>query len=311
MEIIVYKTGPSALDLAPKGLNRCKTVEHILRKRNLSLKNIVFVDDMLISMFPFSERGSFLMCPANAQEKVKELVLEKGGFVSTKRSTEAMAEFLTDIYPNLCKKWHKSVHSIIFDKDGCLWERQKIKQSLPSFEIITDYVKNCKGPFTESPPISVATGASEKSVIRMLRYIQINKENIPEKLRQTWLPIIMEEGCLSLDPITETLIDFTENRYGLFPPGQQKLIKLIMDIGEKINKRALAINKTLGAKCEIVKKERAGYTIGLPFKTRNDPEEVKNAHVEIYKQVKDLLENLPPDIGIEFHGLLTKKELDR
>ncbi|MDO8558868.1 MAG: hypothetical protein Q7R84_00905 [bacterium] len=294
---MLYISGPQSLDIKPEGLSRSIGVKFAVGK-----KIIVYGDDMLLSMTPFAKQGAFLMCPSNAQEEVKKLVKENRGFVSGKRSTEAVAEFLTKIYP----KWHdkhRLIHSIYFDKDGVIWEAERIEQNIPFFKVINDYIRNCQGPYTAHPPISIATGATWESTLKALKHIRLNKENIPASM--PWPPIIFEEGCLAFSPTTESTFDLTEEKYGLFSRDFREIIGLIVELGEEINKRVPEINKQLGLDCKIVHKERSGYTLDLPFGARGSKEELKKAHSLIYRNIRDLLGK-----DMEFAGLFTKQELE-
>jgi len=317
---IRYLSKPQALNIETEGgLERSDGVKFALKelmKLNLSLQNVVYGDDMLVTILPFSEEDSLLMCPSNAQESVKKLVSEKGGFVSSKRSTEAVVEFLTDIYPNKYRSKHHLIHSIYFDMDGVIWERERLNQNLPFLSIIADYIKNCEGPYTAHPPISNATGAYREALMRMLNYISLKKHNIPARFHRNelplaWPPIIFEEGYLVFDPVNEITFDLTEERYGLVSPVYRKLITLIMRLGEKINERVPGINKELGAECKIAPKERAGYNLDLPLEVRRaGPKEIRKAHTLIYQSIRDLLEKyIPSEVEIEFGGLFSQNEL--
>lgn len=311
---IRYISGPQSLDIKLEGISRKMGVEFVMEKLmglDVAARRIVYADDMLLSMVPFYEQGALLMCPSNAREEAKKIVRESGGFVSEKRSTEAVVEFLTQIYPSEYRDKHRFIHSIYFDKDGVVWEAERLEQNLPFFKIIADYIKNCEGPYTAHPPISIATGASRASVSRVLDYIQLNRENIPVKFHReniplVWPPVIFEEGCLALDPVTGTgnTFDLTEEKYGLFPRDLRELILLIVKLGEEINKRVPAINKQLGQNCKIVSKERSGYTLDLPFGIRGSRDNPRRAHSLIYRNIQDLI---PKDM--EFAGLFTEQEL--
>jgi len=319
---IRYLCKPSALNIQPgNGLERGAAIKFALNelmKVNVSLQNIVYGDDVFVTILPFSQQDSFLMCPVNAQESVKKLVLEKGGFVSQKRSTEAVAEFLTDIYPNKYQSKHCLIHSIYFDMDGVLREEERLDQNLPFFSILTDYIKNCKGPYTASPPISIATGAYRKSLMSALDYIPLNKHTISARFHRNepplaWPPIIYEEGYLVFDPVNEITLDLTEEKYGLVSPVYRKLITLIMGLGKKINERVPEINKEIGAECKITPTERVGYNLDLPLEVRRgDLEDLRSAHAVIYNRIRDLFEkHLPHEIEIEFGGLFSQNELEQ
>lgn len=308
---IRYVSGPQSLDIKPSGMSRHMGVEFAmgeLMELNALLGRIVYADDMLLSMIPFYEQGAFLMCPVNAQEEVKKLVKESGGFVSQKRSAEAVAEFLTKVYPKWRNK-HGLVHSIYFDKDGVIWEAERLKENLPFLKIIAEYIKNCEGPYTAHPPISIATGASRESTMKVLEYIQLNKRNIPAKFHRekppfAWPPVIFEEGCLAFDPVTGKTTDLTDEKYGVFPLGFQRIIASINKLGQEINKRVPEINGQLGSDCKIVTKEKSGYTLDLPFGVRGSLEELRKAHALIYRNIQNLIGE-----GMEFAGLFTREEL--
>lgn len=319
---IRYLSKPQALNIEPEGgLGRTDGVKFVLRSLmglSISLQQIVYGDDMLETILPFSQEGSLLMCPSNAQESVKKLVLEKGGFVSEKRSTEAVAEFLTDVYPRKYQDKHQAIHSIFFDMDGVVWEEERVNQNLPFLSIIADYIKNCEGPYTAHPPISNATGAYRKNLMRMVGDIQLTKQNIPVRFHRrelplAWPPIVFEGGYLVFDPVNEIIYDLTEEKYGLVSPIYRKLITLITELGERINERVPEINKTLGAECRIAPKERQGYNLDLPLEVRRaGPGEIRKAHTLIYQSIRDLLEKyIPSEVEIEFGGLLSRKELER
>jgi len=319
---IRYLSKPQALNIEPEGgLGRTDGVKFVLRSLmglSISLRQIVYGDDMLETMLPFSQEGSLLMCPSNAQESVKKLVLEKGGFVSEKRSTEAVAEFLTEVYPRKYQDKHQAIHSIFFDMDGVVWEEERVNQNLPFLSIIADYIKNCEGPYTAHPPISNATGAYRKNLMRMVGDIRLTKQNIPVRLHRkelplSWPPIVFEGGYLVFDPVNATTYDLTEEQYGLVSPVYRELISLIMALGKRINERVPEINKTLGAECRIAPKERQGYNLDLPLEVRRaGPEEIRKAHTLIYQSIRDLLEKyIPSEVEIEFGGLLSRKELER
>jgi hypothetical protein len=316
---IKYLTKPQALNIEPfEGLERVDSVRFVLEKlMSLTLKEIAYVDDMLVSALPFIEKGvRVIMAPSNAEESLKRLVLEKGGFVSTKRSTEAVAEFLTEIYPNQYQSNHSVIHSIYFDMDGILWERERFDEIYPFLNVIANYIKNCKGPYTSHPPISIVTGAYKESLNQALNYIPLNKQSIPAQFHRdkppfVWPPIIFEEGYFVYDPITETTFDLTEEKYGLVSPVYQELIVLLRKLGEKINKRVPTINKKLRAECKIAPKEKGGYNLDLPLEIRRDLREVRKAHILIYRHIEDLLQELTQKgIKIEFGGLLSQNELE-
>lgn len=318
---IEYLCKPQALNIEPEGgSKRTDGVKFVLRKLmhlNLSLQHIVYVDDMLVTILPFHKEGThLLMCPSNAEEGAKKLVSEQGGFVSSKRSTEAVAEFLTNIYPNRYKDKHSMIHSIFFDMDGCVWEEERMEENRPFFRIIADYIRSCEGPFTAHPPISNATGAYKKNLLRMLDDIRLNKENIPVKFHRSepplaWPPIVFEGGYLVFDPVNETTFDLTEEKYGLVSPVYRQLNDLLQKLGEKINERVPGINKELGAECRIAPKERGGYCLDLPLELRHNPQDIKRAHQIIYRRIKDLLEkSVPREIEIEFGGLFLQAELE-
>lgn len=308
-----YITGPQSLDIKPEGLNRSMAVEFMmgeLMELNALMGKVVYADDMLLSMVPFRERGNFLMCPANAQEEVKDFVRKNNGFISPKRSTEAVAEFLTEVYPKEYKDKHRLVYSIYLDKDGVLWEEERLKENLPFFRVITDHVKNCQGPYTAYPPISIATGAHWESTLKVLNHIKLDRDNIPamfhrDKAPFAWPPVIFEEGCLAYDPVTGITFDLTEEKYGLFPCGFQRIISSITKLGAEIDKRVSEINKQLGQDCKIVHKEKSGYTLNLPFEVRSSLENLRKAHYVIYQNIRDLLGG-----NMEFAGLFTKEELE-
>ena len=222
---IRYLSKPQALNIEPEeGLERTDGIKFVLKElMQLSsfLSQTAYVDDMFVSAFPFVKESAILiMAPSNAEEGVKKLVLSQGGFVSGKRSTEAVAEFLTDVYPRKYRDKHRAIHSIFFDMDGVVWEEERIEQNRPFYRIITDYIKNCEGPYTAHPPISIATGAYREALMRVLNYISLNKHNIPARFHRNelplaWPPIIFEGGCLVFDPVNATTYDLTEEQYGL------------------------------------------------------------------------------------------------
>ncbi len=303
---IRYVSGPQSLDIKPEGMSRHIGVEFFL-----PIQRIVYGDDMFLSMTPFCEQGALLMCPSNAQEEVKKMVRASGGFVSGKRSTEAVAEFLTEIYPHRYQSKHRLIHSIYFDKDGVVWEAERLEQNLPFLKIIADYIKNCEGPYTAHPPISIATGTYRESVLRLMSYIQLDKDNIPARFQLgnvplAWPPVIFEEGCLALDPTTGNTLDLTEEKYGLFPQDLREPLLLIAKLGEEINKRVPEINRQLGADCKIIPKERSGYTLDLPSRVRGSIEDLRKAHSLVYWNIKDLVPK-----NTDFAGLFTKQELEK
>lgn len=311
---IRYLTKPQALCLEAKpGLERNDGIQFALTElmsANVSLKNVCFADDAIVSITPFAKEGSLLMCPSNASDDVKRLVSDSRGFVSTKRSTEAVAEFLTDVYPNQYSQKHQHIHSIYLDMDGVVWERESAPNNLPSFAMIADYVKNCKGPFTDAPPISIATGADRNAFLDCLRYAPIDKRHIPSQFHRASLPlgyppIIFEEGYLVFDPINEVFYDLTEEKYGLVSQDTCALLRLIQALGERINERVPRINQALGANCKIVSKERAGYTLDLPLPFKLDHKGAEHAHWVIWCHINDILKGME----LEFGGLLTQKEL--
>lgn len=318
---IRYLSKPQALNIEPEeGLERTDGIKFVLKElMQLSsfLSQTAYVDDMFVSAFPFVKESAILiMAPSNAEEGVKKLVLSQGGFVSGKRSTEAVAEFLTDVYPRKYRDKHRAIHSIFFDMDGVVWEEERIEQNRPFYRIITDYIKNCEGPYTAHPPISIATGAYREALMRVLNYISLNKHNIPARFHRNelplaWPPIIFEGGCLVFDPVNATTYDLTEEQYGLVSSVYRELISLIMALGKKIDERVPEIDKELGAKCKIAPKERQGYCLDLPLEVRYNPQDLKRAHQIIYHQVKDLLEKyIPSEIEIEFGGLFSQSELE-
>ncbi len=228
-----------------------------------------------------------------------------------------MVEFHTKVYPERYRKKHSSIHSIYLDMDGVLWERERADECRPWFEKIASYLKACKGPFTDSPPISIATGAYKNSLFDALRYVPIDKHHIPSQFHRTsppllWPPIIFEEGYLVFDPVNGTFYDLTEEKYGMVSQDTRELLKIIRDIGRKVDKKVPQINQDLGAECQKTRKEKAGYTLDLPYGLRLNPEAVRKAHCLIFARVADILEkNLSEGIEIEFDGLLNKEELEK
>lgn len=286
-------------------------------KLNIGLQHIAYMDDVLAAILPFGKQGSFLFCPSNAQKDVKEFVLNKKGFVSSKRSTQAVVEFLTDVYPKKHKAKHKNIHSIFFDMDGCLWEEERFEINQPFFKIITDYIRNCKGPYTAYPPISIATGANRKSLTKVLSHIGLNKYNIPTEFHRdkppfAWPPAVFEEGCLALDTIWETVFDLTKTKYRLVSPNYWYLNKLIVELGRKIDAIVPEINKDLEANCKLVTKERSGYTLDIPLGVRDSLDDLRKAHRIIYKYAKVLLDQyIPKNVKIKISGLFSKNEIEK
>ena len=311
-----YLTKPQAMTIEiENGINRIKAIKFVLKEllnESPSLSKIVYVDDMEITFLPVINAGALpLFAPVNAQESVKEIVKLHGGFVSKKETTAAVAEFLTKIYPQRYRKFHDSIHSIWFDMDGILWEEEKIKENYPFFKIITKYIKNCTGPYTARPPISICTGAAMENVRRVLEFLKM-KESVPDRFRRSelplaWPPVLYEEGYLAYDFINERKYDLTE--HGLVSSEYHTLFKVLKKLEKEIGKRLLTINKKLKAECKIVLKERSGVCVDLPLEMR-EGEALKKAHCTIYHEIKDFLSSIPENIKIDFQGILSREELE-
>ncbi len=71
----------AAVDITPRGINKGTGLGFATRESGVELSEILYIGDSE-GDFPAMEIAGFVACPANATEGCKELVQEKGGYIS-------------------------------------------------------------------------------------------------------------------------------------------------------------------------------------------------------------------------------------
>ncbi|MBD3204420.1 HAD hydrolase family protein [Candidatus Woesearchaeota archaeon] len=127
-------------------LTKAKALEIYSEKYGINLNNSMGVGDGL-SDIGFMNNCGFCACPANSQEKVKELVNEKHGLVSDKQGLDGALEAYE-------KAKEKGLEAVIFDKDGVLTVNNELSRGEEFREVLR------KAGQEKNPYIILLTGSS-------------------------------------------------------------------------------------------------------------------------------------------------------
>lgn len=85
------------IDLVPKEINKAVAVKKIIKKINKDINSSIFIGDSGSDM-PLLKIIGHPACPANAGEKVKKIVKNRGGYIAQKEFSLGVVEILKHYY---------------------------------------------------------------------------------------------------------------------------------------------------------------------------------------------------------------------
>jgi len=207
---------PHGVTLVLPEADKIKGINRIAEKGNISLGDLIYVGDAM-SDYKCLRMVSFPACPSNADERVKSLVRSKGGYVSDKRVLEGSLDILINYAPivdSILKRAGKrGLYAVVYDFDGCLFDKYEVftdpgqKKYIDQFNC---FVRDCEGPFSRLPFLTINTGASVDTLLEytrkrnfpILEAYGFAADGIPEKYHKCWPPMMFEDGLVSYSPIS-------------------------------------------------------------------------------------------------------------
>ena len=83
-------------------LNKGDGVKHILNRLGIKKENVLGIGDNYHSDVSMMEECGFVACPGNSDEKLKEYVRSKNGYISEKECMKGVLDILEKFKWKLC-----------------------------------------------------------------------------------------------------------------------------------------------------------------------------------------------------------------
>jgi hypothetical protein len=175
MDRFMLQLHPQGATLVLPEADKTNGIRWIAKKGHTSVENMIYVGDAM-SDYNCLDLVPFPACPSNADERIKELVKSKHGYVSLKHTLEGSLDILVNFAPMvddiLKRRRKKGLYAVVYDFDGCLFDKYETfvesgqKKFLGRF---SELVRSCEGPYSTLPFVTLNTGAS---VDILLKYTQ-------------------------------------------------------------------------------------------------------------------------------------------